>query len=336
MKVIIATPLFPPEIEDIANYSRDIATHLKENNQVQILTYAGPVEEIAGLEIFTINKRQFLLIRIFKYFIKLLKLAKFADIIYVQNSVAVSWPAILVKIITGRKVIINFIEDEAWKRSRHLHLTDKSWQAFLAKPEVNFKINLIRKLQAWTLNQADQIIVASRFLAQAVSESYHLPEAKLVVNYPVANAAVILPFEQIIKPNQILVFGRDFDLISQKVLGDFKLFFLSDKTLSKAEISYLINTSELIVYNLQSENFDNFLLDCVAAGKNILAHDTIYAQEIIGQSGVFIDFSNSQVVIEKIRHLLGGSIENKGMVNRFTWESHLNKLQEVFRLVVKK
>ena len=74
----------------------------------------------------------------------------------------------------------------------------------------------------------------------------------------------------------------------------------------------------------------------MAASKNILAHDTSYAREILGQSGVFADFSNKQAVIEKNRHLLGGSTENKDMANRFTWESHLNKLQEVFRLVVKK
>ncbi|MFA6467166.1 MAG: glycosyltransferase [Patescibacteria group bacterium] len=336
MKIIIATPLFPPEIEDIANYSRDIAMHLKENNQVQILTYAGPVEEIVDLEIFTINKRQSLLFRISKYFIKLLKLARQVDLIYVQNSVAVSWPAILVKIITGRKVIINFIEDEAWKRSRHLHLTDKSWQDFLAKPELNFKISLIRKLQAWTLRRADKVIVSSQTLAQAISQSYHLPETKLVVNYPVANIAVVLPFEQNIKPNQILVFGSDFDLTSQKVMGDFKLIFLGDKTLAKAEMAYLINTSELIIYNHQSANFDNFLIDCLAAGKNILAHDTSYTQEIIEQAGTLLDFNNKQAVLEKIRHLLANRTEDKDIANIFTWQNHLNKLQEVFQTIVKK
>jgi glycosyltransferase involved in cell wall biosynthesis len=205
MKIIIATPLFPPEIEDIASYSKDIAMYLKDKYQVQILTYAGQIEEVEGLEIFTINKRQVIFFRIWQYFIKLLKLAKQADLIYVQNSVAVSLPAILVKIFTGKKVIINFIEDEALKRARHNNLTDKSWQAFLEKSEVNFKINLIRRLQAWTLGQADQIIVSSQVLAKALIQSYGLAKSKVIVNYLVATKPIVLPFEQNIKKNQILV-----------------------------------------------------------------------------------------------------------------------------------
>ncbi|MDQ5938603.1 MAG: hypothetical protein QG603_744 [Patescibacteria group bacterium] len=334
MKIIIATPLFPPEIEGIASYSQDIAKRLKDKHQVQILTYAGQVEEVVGLEIFTINKRQLIFFRIWNYFIQLFKLAKQSDLIYVQNSVAVSLPAILVKIFTGKKVIINFIEDEAWKRARHNKLTDKSWQSFLAKPELNFKINLIRKLQSWTLRQADQVMVSSQFLAEAVSQSYVLAHSKVVVNYPVATNPIILPFEQAMKKNQILVFGQALDLVNLKISNDWKFITLSNKSLSKAEISYLINTSELIIYNTQSENFDNFLIDCVVAGKNILAYDTNYTREILGQSGLFIDFNNKQLVLEKIQQLLGSRTENK--LGRFTWESHINKLQEIFQAQVKK
>jgi glycosyltransferase involved in cell wall biosynthesis len=334
MKIIIATPLFPPEIEGIASYSQDIAKHLKDKRQVQILTYAGQVEEVEGLEIFTVNKRQLIFFRIWNYFIQLLKLAKFADLIYVQNSVAVSLPAILVKMFTGKKVIINFIEDETWKRARHLQLTNKSWQQFLEKPELNFKISLIKNLQAWTLRQADKVIVSSQVLAKALSQSYGLVQAKLVINYPVATTPIILPFEQTIKKNQILVFGQALDLVNQEINNDWKFINLGNKALSKAEISYLINTSELIIYNTQSENFDNFLVDCAALDKNILAGDTDYTREILGQSGVFVDFNNKQEVLEKIKHLLGSRAENK--LARFTWENHLNKLQEIFQAQVKK
>lgn len=334
VKIIIATPLFPPEIEGIASYSQDIAKRLNDKHQVQILTYAGQVEEVVGLEIFTINKRQSIFFRIWNYFIQLLKLAKQADLIYVQNSVAVSLPAILVKIFTGKKVIINFIEDEAWKRARHLQLTNKSWQSFLAKPELNFKINLIRSLQAWTLRQADQVIVSSQVLAKAVIESYGLVQSKLVVNYPVATTPIILSFEQTIKKNQILVFGQTLDLVNQGINDDWKFITLGNKSLSKAEVSYLANTSELIIYNTQSENFDNFLIDCVVAGKNILAVDTDYTREILGQSGLFVDFNNKQLVLEKIQQAFNDHRENKA--DRFTWESHINKLQEIFQAQAKK
>ncbi len=332
MKIILATPLFPPEIGDVATYVKDVLGYLRLNNQVQILTYAGVVEDTGGLEIFTVEKRQFIFFRIWQYFIKLLKLAKEADLIYVQNSVAVSLPAVLVKRITGKKVIINFIEDEAWKRAKRNNLTTKSWQAWLEKPKLNFKINLIRKLQTWTLRQADQVIASSKVLAQALSRGYNLAESKLVVNYPAATSPIILPFEQKIKNNQVLIFGQGLDFPRQEEIKDLNLIALSDKSLSKAEISYLINTSELIIYNVRSENFTNLLIDCVARGKNIVAHDTSYAQEIMGSVGVFVDFSNRQAMFKKIQYLLDGGEGNNAIKSIFTWENHLSKLEEIFEI----
>jgi hypothetical protein len=125
-------------------------------------------------------------------------------------------------------------------------------------------------------------------------------------------------------------------LVTQGIVNDCKFIVLGDKKISKAEIAYLTNTSELIFYNVQSENFDNFLIDCVVAGKNILAHDTSYAREILGQSGVLVDFNNKQLLLEKMQQALNDNKENKNKADRFTWQSHLNKLQEIFQAQIKK
>ena len=66
MKIIIATALFPPEIEHTATYVKELAERLKDRHQVQILAYAGQIEAIPGVEIFTINKKQPLFLRISK------------------------------------------------------------------------------------------------------------------------------------------------------------------------------------------------------------------------------------------------------------------------------
>lgn len=335
MRIIIVTALFPPEIEYTSTYVRELAEHLKEKHQVQILAYAGQIETIPGVEIFTINKKQPLFLRISKYFLKLYSLAKKADLIYVQNSVAVTLPTMLVQRLTKKPVVLNFIEDEVWKRMRGLHLTSKSWENFLQQPETNEKNKQILKLQKEALHQANKVIFSSQSLAQVVSKNYNVLADKLIVNYPVADALINLPFEQTINKNQILIFGQDFDLNYKEWSADYKVIFAS-QSLSRAELSYLVNTSALIIYNVRSENFDNFLINCVSVGKNVLAHQTSYTQEILGQSENIVDFNNQKIVAEKVAQLLGNQAVNKSTQNRFDWSSNLAKLQTIFQASIKK
>src|SRR3989339_2228386 len=112
VKIIIATPLFPPEIESIAIYAKELAMRLKAKHQLRVLAYAGNWEEISDLKIYSINKRQPIFFRLINYFIKLSHLAKQADIIYAQNALASGLPAILVKIFFRKAVVTNFFEDE--------------------------------------------------------------------------------------------------------------------------------------------------------------------------------------------------------------------------------
>ncbi|MFA5127112.1 MAG: glycosyltransferase [Patescibacteria group bacterium] len=335
MRIIIATSLFPPEIEYVATYVRELAEHLKKDHQVQILAYAGNFEKIDGVKIFTINKKQPLFFRIFKYFIKLHKLAKQADIMYVQNSTATILPAILVKRLTKKPLILNFIEDEVWKRARHNNLTQKSWENFLEQPDIDRRIGQIFNLQKQALRQADKIIFSCQALAQAVAKSYSLPAEKTTVNYLPAEK-IELPLDQSIKKNHVLVFGQDFNLDTDQWDKDWKVVLANKQSLSKAELLYLLNISELIVYNIRSENFDNFLVDCVLAGKKIVANETNYAKEIIGEQGVFVDFNNRQAVQERIEQLLDKKSKNQAEDDRFIWENHLRKLQDTFQASVKK
>ena len=76
MKIVIATPLYPPEIAESAIYSKKISELLtKEGNETTVITYTKIPEEIVGVKIISINKQMPLPIRLFVYTKKLLKLA---------------------------------------------------------------------------------------------------------------------------------------------------------------------------------------------------------------------------------------------------------------------
>lgn len=130
MKIIIATPIYPPEIAEPAQYVKKLASRWSDKHEVVIITYANAVEKIPNVKIVAINKHWPLLLRFIKYTFNLLKMAQGADIIYAQNAVAVGLPAIIVKTLLNIPVVIRFAEDEAWKRSIQLGLTTKSMNGF--------------------------------------------------------------------------------------------------------------------------------------------------------------------------------------------------------------
>jgi glycosyltransferase involved in cell wall biosynthesis len=210
MKIILATPLYPPEIEHLSTYVKDLAEHLKNDHQITVLAYAGQVEKTSGVNIFTINKHQPLWLRILVYTFKLFKLARSADLIYAQNAVASGLPAILVKYLLKIPVVINFAEDEAWKRALHDDLTTKSFPDFLASPIANRKIRLFKNLQGWVLRRATAIVVSSETLAQIVARTYRLSAKLIMVNYQPAEKPEILPLVTEKVQQQIVFRGKLF------------------------------------------------------------------------------------------------------------------------------
>lgn len=96
MKILIATPLYPPDIAEPAPYVKELATRLKDEHSVTILAYNHIPEEIPGVRIVVVEKNQPLVIRLFHYIYSLYKEAKVSDCIYVQNGPSTEFPLILV------------------------------------------------------------------------------------------------------------------------------------------------------------------------------------------------------------------------------------------------
>ena len=58
MQILIATPLYPPEVADAAVYAKELARRLSEGHEVTVLAYAHLPEELPRVQIITIEKRQ--------------------------------------------------------------------------------------------------------------------------------------------------------------------------------------------------------------------------------------------------------------------------------------
>jgi|CXWL01.1.fsa_nt_gi hypothetical protein len=106
MKILIATPLFPPDIAEPAPYVKELATRLKDTHSVTILAYNHIPEEIPGVRIVVVEKNRPLLIRLLHFVYFLYKEAKVSDYAYVQNGPSAEFPLILVALFVHTPFVL--------------------------------------------------------------------------------------------------------------------------------------------------------------------------------------------------------------------------------------
>ena len=115
MKILIATPLFPPETGPTATYSFAVAKRLASKHDVTVLTYANHTESLEGVRVRSVSKNKPLLVRLYLYTRALVHLSRRVDVVFAQRAVAAGLPAIIAKFITKTPVVIYQHEDEAWE-----------------------------------------------------------------------------------------------------------------------------------------------------------------------------------------------------------------------------
>ena len=96
MRIVLVTPLYPPDVAYPAPYIKELATRLSAlHHQITVVTYADIPEEIPGIHILSVSKHQPLLYRIIAYTKLLSSATKDADIIYAENGASVELPLVL-------------------------------------------------------------------------------------------------------------------------------------------------------------------------------------------------------------------------------------------------
>ncbi len=128
MRIVLATPLYPPEIAEPAPYIKELAKRLSGRHAVTIVAYAKLPEEVSGVRIIAVNKRRPLLVRLSTYFFALLRATRHADIVYAMNGASVELPIALAALFTGRPVVFHIGDiaaHERAKQSRTLRLIER-------------------------------------------------------------------------------------------------------------------------------------------------------------------------------------------------------------------
>lgn len=339
MRILLATPLYPPEIGGPATYAKELALRLSGEHEVTIVAFADSPEEVKGVKLVTVSKKLPVFLRLPLFFFSLVRHAKNVDVIYVQNAVAAGLPAVFAGAFLHKPVVLKFVGDEAWERATQAGLTTDLLDDFLSKPMPNVKTAVLRAVQTFVLGHASCIVPPSAFLGSILTKRYGVKEECVRVNYNAFEPASEV--EAIRVPRRIVSIGR---LVKWKHVGGIidalKLVRLShtDATLvvvgdgpertaleahvreahvegavsfvgrlPHAEAAALLKSAELQVLNSTYEGLPHVALESFAAGVPIVATDIGGTNEAVlhEKSGLLVKVGDIRGLSQSIIRLFG-------------------------------
>lgn len=208
MKIILATPAYPPEIGGPATYTKELYERWRHVHEITIVAYAYARDSIGTEKLIPVGKHRPLIFRLAKYFWVTWRAAKKADLIYVQNAMAAGLPVALVSIIQKVPFVLKFVGDEAWERATQRRLTTKRLEEFLKRPEGGLKIKLMMSIQKFVLRRAAIVTVPALYLREQIIKTYDLDPQCVIVNYNAAEKPETLIFKASPVKHQILTTAR--------------------------------------------------------------------------------------------------------------------------------
>ncbi len=178
MKLVIATPLYPPEIGGPATYSK-----ILENG---LLSYGIEVSIVKFCDVRHLPK----LVRHFVYFFRVLRALRKADAVLALDPVSTGLPASMATLILRKPFFVKIVGDYAWEQGRQRFGIIASLDDFVKEKHVPFLVWFLRKVQKGVAMRSRAVIVPSEYL-KGIVMTWGVSEKNIHVIYnAVPNEAV--------------------------------------------------------------------------------------------------------------------------------------------------
>jgi len=176
--ILIATPLYPPEIGGPATYTIFLEKYLPKDEFALRVVHFGAVKHIPYV------------VRHFVYFWKVFTLAKDADIVYALDPLGVGIPAGLAAKLRGKRFFMRVAGDRAWETASQKYGITESLDTFSSSSKYSFGIRMVKRGQKFGASLAEKIIVPSGYL-KCVLSNWGIDPEKIKVIYNAFEPPVI-------------------------------------------------------------------------------------------------------------------------------------------------
>lgn len=152
MRIVIATPLYPPEIGGPATYAK--------------LLYDGLPEKGIEVELVKFSEIRHLpkIFRHYVYYRRVLRAARNADAILALDPVSTGLPAMRAAKKAGKPFVVKIVGDYAWEQGQQRFGITQNLDEFVNTKKVPFPVRVLRRIQTRVARSATLVIVPSEYL----------------------------------------------------------------------------------------------------------------------------------------------------------------------------
>lgn len=326
MRLLIATPLYPPDAGGPATYSKLLEKELpKLGTEVKLVKFGDVRHLPVG-------------IRHIAYVGKLLRAAVSADVILALDPVSTGLPALITSSFLRKPLLIKVVGDYAWEQGVQRFGIEDVLDDFVENRHVPIQVAFLRFVQTKVVTFAKVVIVPSHYLKRIV-ETWGLDSKKIFV---IPNAITVSSGGQSTSPgnteHSVLTVGRlvpwkgilgiidavsmlqeDIPDISLTVVGDgpdrnmlernakdkgVTVHFMGQQ--SPAETHLAIGGASVFVLNSTYEGMSHVLLEALALRKPIIATRAGGNTEVLlhNVSGLLIESGDTCALADAIKSVL--------------------------------
>jgi glycosyltransferase involved in cell wall biosynthesis len=155
MKVLIATPLYPPEIGGPATHTRMLETHLPGHGIETVVVPFSSVKNVPKA------------FRHFAYFFACWRAANGTDLVFSQDPFSCGMPALIAARLRGLPFVVRIPGDYAWEQARERHGVRDTVEEFQTR-RYGFALEMLRAIEHFVVRHADSTVTPSAYIGRVV------------------------------------------------------------------------------------------------------------------------------------------------------------------------
>ena len=320
MRLLIATPLYPPELGGPATYSKILEEEMPARGMQTALVK------------FTDVKRYPKGIRSLVYFWTILRAGKDADLILALDPVSTGLPALLASMMLKKPFALKVVGDYAWEQGKQRFGIASSLDEFVLERHHAPIVVLFQRVQAFVASRACCVIVPSEYL-KGIVETWGIEKDRIVVipNAVSREAKGTLPEGLPRKRPRVVSVGRlvpwkgmggliDAVASARADLADMTLVIAGDGpdradlesyararlsdgyaftgAIDNGQVHALLASADVLVLNSSYEGLSHLLIEAMTAGTPTIATAVGGNSEVItdGVDGLLVPYGDANAL----------------------------------------
>lgn len=263
MKLVLATPLYPPEIGGPATYAEALVEGLSSEGVEVVLVKFADVRHLPRL------------VRHYAYYRRVLAAARGADAILALDPVSVGLPAMRAAKRAGKPFAVKIVGDYAWEQGSQRFGVRENLDAFVRTKQKSLPVRVLQAIQTRVARASARVIVPSEYL-KGIVVSWGVAPEKIEVIYNSIELPSVLP--PVSRPEGFLAVSsgrrvpwKGFEAIERVVAREADWNFFLAGGLSRAEALAWVKAADVFVLNSTYEGLSHALLEAMMLGTPVVA-----------------------------------------------------------------